>query len=144
MTVRDAELLEQTWRDPPGIYGWICAINHKTIARRYIVTAFGFFIAAGILAALMRLQLSRPNMTRLSPQAYNEAFTLHGSTMMFLVAVPIMEAIGLWITPLMLGARNLAFPRLAAFSYWLYLGGILMLWIPHALNTTPDCPTAKR
>ncbi len=130
--------LAETWADKPGWVGFFTTVDHKRIAGRYIVTAIGLLFLAGTLGLDMRLQLSAPNMNRLSPQAYNEAFTLHGSTMMFLVAVPVMEAIGLWITPLMLGQRNLAFPRLAAYSYWLYLGGVLMLWISHALNATPD------
>jgi cytochrome c oxidase subunit 1 len=130
--------LAETWADKPGWWGFLTTVDHKRIAARYVVTAVALLFLAGVLALDMRLQLSRPNMTRLGPQAYNEAFTLHGSTMMFLVAVPLMEALGLWLTPLMLGQRNLAFPRLAAFSYWMYLGGVLMLWIPHALNATPD------
>ena len=69
---------------------------------------------------------------------YNEAFALHGSTMLFLFSVPVMEAMAMWLVPLMLGQRNLAFPRLSAFSFWLYLGGVLMLWVSHALNITPD------
>jgi heme/copper-type cytochrome/quinol oxidase subunit 1 len=64
----------------------------------------------------------------------NEAFALHGSTMLFLVSVPVMEAMALWLVPLMLGTRNMAFPRLDAFSFWLYLGGVLMLWMPHAIG----------
>ena len=134
----DRQQLAHTWDDKPGWWGFFTTVDHKRIAARYVVTAGGLMFLAGMLALDMRLQLSQPGMTRLSPQAYNEAFTLHGSTMMFLVAVPILEAVGLWLTPLMLGARNLAFPRLAAFSYWMYLGGVLMLWIPHALNLTPD------
>ena len=128
----------ETWADKPGWWGFLTTVDHKRIAARYVLTAGALMFLAGMLALDMRLQLSLPGMRRLSPQAYNEAFTLHGSTMMFLVAVPILEAVGLWLTPLMLGARNVAFPRLAAFSYWMYLGGVLMLWIPHALNMTPD------
>jgi cytochrome c oxidase subunit I len=77
-------------------------------------------------------------MKRMGPQLYNESFTLHGSTMLFLVSVPVMEAMAIWLVPLMLGQRALAFPRLAAFSYWVYLGGVMMLWVPHALGITPD------
>jgi cytochrome c oxidase subunit 1 len=91
-----------------------------------------------MLALDMRLQLSQPNMKRMDPQLYNESFSLHGSTMLFLVSVPAMEAMAIWLVPLMLGQRNLAFPRLGAFSYWLYLGGVLMLWVPHLLGITPD------
>jgi cytochrome c oxidase subunit 1 len=93
---------------------------------------------AGMLAMDMRLQLSAPGLHRMGPQLYDESFALHGSTMLFLVSVPVMEAMALWLVPLMLGQRNMAFPRLAAFSYWLYIGGVLMLWLPHALGITPD------
>jgi hypothetical protein len=87
-SAEDIGLLEQTWRDPPGVMGWFSAINHKTIGVRFIVTAFGFFVAGGLLAAAMRMQLARPNNTLLGPDLYNQVFTMHGTTMMFLFAVP--------------------------------------------------------
>ncbi len=126
------------WRDKPGLWGFLTTVDHKRIAARYIVTTLALLIVAGILALDMRLQLSQPGMERMGPQRYNEAFSLHGSTMLFLVSVPVMEAMALWLVPLMLGQRNMAYPRLAAYSYWLYLGGVLMLWVPHALDVTPD------
>jgi cytochrome c oxidase subunit I len=127
-----------TWGDAPGLWGFLTTVDHKRLAARYVLTAVGLLFLAGMLALDMRLQLSQPGMTRMGPQSYDEAFALHGSTMLFLVSVPVMEAMGIWLVPLMLGQRNLAFPRLTAYSYWLYLGGILMLWIPHALGITPD------
>jgi cytochrome c oxidase subunit I+III len=131
-------LLEKAWSDPPGLAGTLAAINHKTIARRYIVTAFCFFLAAGVLAALMRLQLARPENTLLGPDLYNQVFTMHGTTMMFLFAVPIMETIGVYLVPLMVGARSIAFPRMNAFSYWIYLFGGLMLYVAFFLDIGPD------
>ncbi|WP_157220877.1 cbb3-type cytochrome c oxidase subunit I [Flavisphingomonas formosensis] len=133
-----AAQLRQTWRDPPGLWGFLTTVDHKRIAARYIVTTLFLLFLAGMLAMDMRLQLSAPGLHRMDPQLYNESFSLHGSTMLFLVSVPVMEAMALWLVPLMLGQRNMAFPRLAAFSYWLYLGGVLMLWLPHAVNITPD------
>ncbi|WP_375421107.1 cbb3-type cytochrome c oxidase subunit I [uncultured Sphingomonas sp.] len=133
-----AQRLAQTWGDAPGIWGFLTTVDHKRIAARYILTVVVLLFLAGLLALDMRLQLSRPDMNRMGPQLYNESFTLHGSTMLFLVSVPVMEAMAIWLVPLMLGQRALAFPRLAAFSYWLYLGGVLMLWVPHALGITPD------
>jgi len=130
--------LERTWAEPPGWLGFLTTVDHKRIAARYIVTAIALLALAGLLAIDLRLQLSGPNMTRLGPQGFNEAFSLHGSTMLFLVAVPVMEAMAMWLVPLMLGQRNMAFPRLNAFSYWMYLGGILMMWGPHLFNVTPD------
>jgi cytochrome c oxidase subunit 1 len=139
--IPDADRLDrlaQTWRDPPGIWGFLTTVDHKRIAARYIVTALLLMFLAGMLALDMRWQLSIAENTRMGPQLFNESFSLHGSTMLFLVSVPVMEAMALWLVPLMLGQRNMAFPRLGAFSFWLYLGGMLTLWIAHALDVTPD------
>ena len=135
---REARTLEETWRDPPGWIGCLSAINHKTIGLRFIITAFGFFLAGGMLAALMRLQLARPQNTLVGPDLYNQLFTMHGTTMMFLFAVPVMQAVAVYIVPLMIGARSIAFPRLNAFAYWIYLFGGLMLYVAFALNIGPD------
>src|SRR4051794_1985329 len=89
--------LEATWGNPPGLVGWLSEVDHKAIARRFIVTAFAFFALAGILAALMRIQLARPENTFLSPDLYNQVFTMHGTTMMFLFAVPVVLAMGIYI-----------------------------------------------
>jgi cytochrome c oxidase subunit 1 len=132
------EALERTWSDPPGLWGWLTTVDHKRIAARYIVTAFAFFGLAGVSALVMRLQLLKPENQLLDPQRYNELFTLHGSTMMFLFAVPIMEAVSLYLTPLMCGARNMAFPRLNAYSYYVYLAGGLVLWGGWLVNAGPD------
>jgi cytochrome c oxidase subunit I+III len=130
--------LEQTWRVGPGFWGWLCAAEHHEIGKRFIVTAFGFFLAGGVLAALMRLQLARPNNTLLGPDLYNQVFTMHGTTMMFLFAVPVMEGLGVYLVPMMVGARNIAFPRLNAYSYWLYLFGGLLLYVAFFVNVGPD------
>jgi heme/copper-type cytochrome/quinol oxidase subunit 1 len=127
ITTADEERLRRqladTWYVPRGIIGWFSVADHKTIGRRYIVTAFGFFIFAGVLAALMRVQLAVPNNHFLGPDLYNQLFTVHGTMMMFLFAVPVMEALGVYLVPLMVGTRNIAFPRLNAFSYYVYLFG---------------------
>jgi len=130
--------LASVWSDAPGLWGFLTTVNHKRIAARYILAVVALMFLAGMLALDMRLQLSQPNLNRMDPQLYNESFSLHGSTMLFLVSVPVMEAMAIWLVPLMLGQRNLAFPRLGAFSFWLYLGGVLMLWVPHELGITPD------
>jgi cytochrome c oxidase subunit I+III len=130
--------LEHTWAQPPGLWNWLRSVDHKSIGKRYIVTAFGFFVLAGLLAAGMRAQLSRPENHILGPDAYNQFFTMHGLTMMFLFAVPIMEAMGLYLVPLMIGARNVAFPRLNAYGYWTYLFGGVFLYLMFFLNTGPD------
>jgi cytochrome c oxidase subunit I+III len=130
--------LHKTWDDPPGLLGFLATVDHKRIAARYVCTTMAMLFLAGVLALDMRLQLSFPDMKRMGPQGYNEAFSLHGSTMLFLVSVPVMEAMAMWLVPLMLGQRTMAFPRLNAFSYWMYLFGVLMLWGPHLFNVTPD------
>ncbi|MDQ1591118.1 MAG: cytochrome c oxidase subunit [Pyrinomonadaceae bacterium] len=130
--------LERTWSDEPGLWNWLRSVDHKSIGKRYIVTAFIFFLLGGLLALIMRLQLSRPENTLLGPDQYNQIFTMHGTTMMFLFAIPVMEAMGIYLVPLMLGTRNIAFPRLAAFSYWIYLFGGITLYVFFFLNIGPD------
>ncbi|MDK1389193.1 cytochrome c oxidase subunit I [Sinorhizobium sp. 8-89] len=130
--------LSQTWSASPGFWGALATVDHKVIARRYIVTAFVFLILGGLLAIAMRIQLAWPEARFLDPDRYNQIFTTHGSTMMFLFAVPVMEAMAIYLVPLMVGTRNIAFPRLNAFSYWIILIGGLLLWISFALDAAPD------
>jgi cytochrome c oxidase subunit I+III len=130
--------LEETWRVPRGLVGWLSANDHRSIGRRYIVTAFVFFVLAGLQAGLMRLQLAMPGNNVLGPDQYNQVFTVHGVTMMFLFAVPVMEAIGVYLVPLMVGTRNIAFPRLVAFSYYVYLFGGSLLYVALLTNSGPD------
>ena len=138
---REAEALAQldrTWRPPPGLWGWIITVDHKKIAKRYIVTCFVWFLLGGINAALMRLQLSRPENTLLGPDMYNQLFTTHGTAMMFLFAVPVMLAMALYLVPLLVGTREVAFPRLNAFGYWVFLIGGLLLFTGLYVNAGPD------
>jgi cytochrome c oxidase subunit 1 len=131
--------LDETWREPPGLLGWFRVVNHRHIGKRFIITAFVFFVLGGLLAVLMRLQLARPENGFLGPDKYNQIFTMHGTTMMFLFAVPMMfEALSVYLVPLMVGARNIAFPRLNAYSYYIYLFGGIMLWVAFVWNTGPD------
>ena len=130
--------LSATWKEPSGLWGWMTSTNHKSIAKRYIITALIFFALGGIEAAVMRMQLSRPENRFIGPDLYNQIFTMHGSTMMFLFAVPVMEAVGLYLVPLMIGTRNVAFPRLNALGYWMYLGGCVLLYAAFFFNTGPD------
>ncbi|HXV01147.1 MAG TPA: cytochrome c oxidase subunit I [Caulobacteraceae bacterium] len=130
--------LTEVWGTKPTLWGWLTTVDHKLIGRRYIVTAIFFLFLGGIAALVMRLQLGGPNAHIVGPDTYNQLFTMHGSTMMFLFAVPVMETIGVFLVPLMIGTRNVAFPRLNAFSYWVYLFGGLMLWTAFFLNSGPD------
>jgi cytochrome c oxidase subunit 1 len=137
----DAELrtrLAKTWGTASGIIGSLSSVDHKVIGRRYIVTAFIFLFLGGLSAAAMRIQLARPESGLIGPDFYNQLFTMHGTTMMFLFAVPVMEAFAVYLVPLMVGTRNIAFPRLNAFSYWVYLFGGSFLWISFMLNIGPD------
>ena len=130
--------LRHTWRDPDGLVGWLSAIDHKTVGLRFILTAMGFFVAGGILAALIRLQLARAANGLIGPDVYNQIFTMHGTTMMFLFAVPVMLGMAVYLVPLMLGTRSIAFPRMVAFAYWVYLFGGVMLYGAFFVNTGPN------
>jgi len=137
-SAEDVEALERSWRNPLGLMGWFSFTTHQAIGLRYIITAFVFLCIGGIEALLMRTQLASADNTFLSAEKYNQIFTLHGTTMMFLFAVPVMEGMGVYLVPMMLGTRNVAFPRLNAFGYYMYLFGGLTLYIGVLSNTIPD------
>ena len=106
---------------------WLATVDHKRIGILYIVTSLAFFVAGGIVALLMRVQLARPNEHVFTRDTYDQLFTMHGTTMIFLVVVPVFAGLGNFLVPLMIGARDMAFPRLNALSYWFYLlGGIVL------------------
>ncbi len=107
---------------------WITTVDHKRIGILYLVTCLVFLGAGGILALLLRVQLAQPNEHFLTRDSYSEVFTLHGTVMVFLVVVPILAGFGNFLVPLMIGARDVAFPRLNALSYWLFLFGGLVLF----------------
>jgi cytochrome c oxidase subunit 1 len=130
--------LEQTWRGRSGFWGWLTTTDHKSIGLRYIITAFVFFLLGGVEAAMVRAQLARPENRLIGPDLYNQLFSMHGTTMMFLFAVPMMTAMGLYLVPLMIGTRNVAFPRLNAYGYYVYLIGGLFLYVNFFLNTGID------
>jgi cytochrome c oxidase subunit I len=110
------------------VASWVVTTDHKKIGILYIATCLVFFVAGGIMALLMRTQLATPNETIVTGNSYNELFTMHGTTMIFLVIVPILAGFGNYLVPLMIGARDMAFPRLNALSYWLFLmGGIVLM-----------------
>jgi cytochrome c oxidase subunit I len=130
--------LRRIWGTPRGLWGFLTTVDHKVIGLRYIATAFFFMALGGLSSAIMRHQLAGPDRHLISPDFYDQLFTMHGSTMMFLFAVPVMEGIAVYFVPLMIGTRNVAFPRLNAFSYWVYLFGGLMLWAAFVVNEGPD------
>ncbi len=130
--------LDAVWRNRTGFIGWLTTTDHKSIAKRYVATAFIFFLLAGLEAATMRAQLSRPENGFLGPDTYNQFFTMHGTTMMFLFAVPVMIGVGLYLVPLLVGTRNVAFPRANAMGYWVYLIGGLLIYGGFLVNSGPD------
>ncbi len=132
------ERFEGSWRVPRGFAGWFATVNNSDLGARYMVTSLGFFAAAGVMALFMRLQLSVPENTFLDPETYNQLFTMHGSTMMYLFVVPFLEGLANFILPQMLGARDLAYPRLTAFGYWLYLFGGLVFFSSFLVDAVPD------
>jgi len=130
--------LHATWARPNGLIGWLGSVDHKEIGRRYIITALAFLALGGLMALHMRLQLMFPDNDLMGPGLFNETFTMHGTTMMFLFAVPVMQGVQIYLTPIMVGTRAMAFPRLTAFSYYMYLFGGLFLWGAHFLRFGPD------
>jgi cytochrome c oxidase subunit I+III len=129
-----AAKLTGAWAEGEGALAWLSAIGHKTTGRRFVLISFGFFLAAGVLAVLMRLQLAVPENDLIGPDLYNQIFSVHGTAMMFLFAVPIMQGVAIYLIPLMVGAREIAFPRLAAFAMWMLLFGGLLLFVSLLLN----------
>jgi cytochrome c oxidase subunit 1 len=121
-----------------GIWSWITTVDHKRIGILYFVSALAFFLIGGIEAMFIRLQLATPENTLLSAQAYNQLFTMHGVTMLLFAIMPMSAAFFNFIVPLQIGARDVAFPRLNAFSYWLFLFGALFLNSSFFLGGAPD------
>jgi heme/copper-type cytochrome/quinol oxidase subunit 1 len=115
------ERLTRLWPPPQSVLSWLATVDHKKLGKRYIITAFVFFALGGVEAAMIRAQLARPEAHLLSPEAYNQLFTMHGVTMMFLFVQPVLSGFSFYLTPLLIGARELAFPRLNSFSYYVFL-----------------------
>ena len=113
--------LTAIWEPPRTLYSWFATVDHKRIGLRYLVVSFAFLALGGLDAAFMRAQLARPENHLLTPEAYDQLFTMHGTTMIFWYASPILSGFGNYLVPLMIGARDMAFPRLNAFSFWSYL-----------------------
>ncbi|HTQ15089.1 MAG TPA: cytochrome c oxidase subunit I [Rhizomicrobium sp.] len=130
--------LDRLWETAPGFAGWISSVDHKEIGLRYIVTAFAFLVAGGVEALIFRLQLAGPNEHLLTPEQYDQLFTVHGMTMIFLYAGPVLSGFSNYLWPLLLGARDMALPRLNALSYWIYLCAGLFLYTAFAFGFGPN------
>ncbi|MBC8171061.1 MAG: cbb3-type cytochrome c oxidase subunit I, partial [Anaerolineae bacterium] len=132
------EQFSRVWIDPKGIWELLKGVQNQPIGIRLIGLAIFFLILGGIQALLMRTQLAVPNNTFLDPETYNRLMTMHGTTMMFLVAIPMIEGIGTLVLPQMLGSRELPFPRLAAFAFWTFLFGGLIFYFGFFIDAVPD------
>jgi cytochrome c oxidase subunit I len=126
------------WETAPGVKGFFGTVDHKEIGVRYIVTAFVFLALGGIEALIMRLQLAGPNLSLLTPEQYDQLFSTHGMTMIFLYASPILSGFSNYLWPLLLGSRDMAFPRLNALSYWIYLASGLFLYAGFLTGNGPN------
>ena len=130
--------LTEIWEDPPGLAGFFGTVDHKKIGIRYIVTAFVFLLLGGIEAGLMRAQLAGPDLHLLTPEQYNELFSMHGITMIFLYAGPVLSGFSNYLWPLLFGSRDMAFPRLNALSYWIFLFAGIFIYASFLMGAAPN------
>ena len=131
--------LERVWTERKGIFGWLTTTDHKKIGLMYLFASLAFFAAGGIEALLMRTQLAGPDAHVLGPEAYDQAFTMHGVTMIFFFVIPMTTgAFGNYLLPLMIGARDLAFPRANAFSFWTFVLSGIFVYVSLAIGKAPD------
>lgn len=130
--------LDQIWDRPAGLRGVLTSVNHSELGLRFMLASFVFFAIAGCLAMLIRAQLATPGGAFLDTALYNQFFTMHGSLMMFLFAIPMLEGLGMYLLPKMLGSRDLAFPRLSALGWWCYLFGGLIILSALVAGVAPD------
>jgi len=130
--------LTRLWETEPGIKGFFGTVDHKEIGLRYIVTAFILLVFGGIEALIMRVQLATPGATFLTPEQYNQLFSTHGMTMIFLYASPVLSGFSNYLWPLLMGSRDMAFPRLNAFSYWVYLASAAFMYAGFLTGNGPN------
>lgn len=130
--------LDAIWRAGPGWRGVLANVNHSDLGKRFMVAALVYFAIGGALAMLIRAQLASPRAAFVGPEVFNQLFTMHGSLMMFMFAIPFFEGLALYMLPKMLGARDMAFPRLSAFGWWCYFLGGLILLTALLLGVAPD------
>ena len=129
--------LAAIWATGPGVQR-LAAVNHSVLGLRMMITSFVFFAIGGVLGMLTRVQLATPNSTFMDAGTYNQVFTMHGSMMLFLFAIPMVESVAVYLTPKILGTRDFAFPRLTAYGYWCYLFGATILTVSLLAGVAPD------
>jgi cytochrome c oxidase subunit 1 len=132
------EAIPLTRPERSALWTWITSTNHKTIGLNYILSGLVFFAVGGLEALMIRVQLAQPNNTVLNADTFNQFFTMHGTTMVFLFGMPVLIGFANYLVPLMIGARDMVFPRLNAMSYWLFLGGGLLMYSSFLLGGAPD------
>ncbi|WP_069050870.1 cytochrome c oxidase subunit I [Blastomonas sp. RAC04] len=130
--------LDAVWRGLPGWRGFVCEVNHGAIGLRFMITAIVYFAIGGVLAMLIRVQLASPRAAFVGPDIYNQLFTMHGTIMMFLFAIPKLEGLALYLLPKVMGARDMAYPRLSALGWWCYALGGLILLVAMLAGVAPD------
>ena len=133
-----AERLDEMWGEKPGLASFISTVDHKRIGFRYFYTGMLFLVLGGLEAMAIRMQLAGPNLELLTPEAFNQLFSMHGITMMFLFAMPVLSGFGNYFVPLMIGARDMAFPRLNAFGYWVFLAGGVFMYSAFLTGDAPN------
>lgn len=133
-----AERLDAVWTERPGLATWLTTVDHKKIGVKYIYTSFIFFILGGIESLVIRAQLAQPNLELVNAEAFDQMFSMHGITMMFLFAMPMLSGFGNYFVPLMIGTRDMAFPRLNAFGYWVFLAGGIFLYSSFLVGQAPN------
>src|SRR5205085_7949344 len=124
------------WMDE--VWSWITTVDHKRIGILYLTTSFTFFLIGGIEALILRIQLAKPEQHIITADLYNSLFTMHATTMIFLVIMPMGAAFFNFLVPLMIGARDVAFPRLNAWSYWAFIAGGILLHISYLFGGAPN------
>lgn len=136
--LRRHRALSRIWASDPGVRGWFTTVNHTDLGRMFLAASVVFFVIGGLLAMLIRAQLASPRSAFLGPEAYAQVFTMHGTLMMFLFAIPFFEGLAVYLLPKMLGARDLAYPRLSAYGFWCYVLGGSLLVGSLAFGVAPD------
>ncbi len=132
-----AQRLKTEWETPKSLWGKFATVDHKEIGIRYIVTALVFMCIGGIEALIVRVQLARPDAALVSPEVYDQLFTMHGITMIFWYAQPILSGFAIYVIPMMIGARDMALPRLNAFTYWAFLLSGILVYIAPCMGQAP-------
>jgi cytochrome c oxidase subunit I+III len=136
---KSREEFEKVWTAPEtGWKSWFATVNNQPFGNRFMAASLVFFLIAGMMALLMRLQLAVPDNDLLGPDTYNRLFTMHGATMMFLVILPFLEGLAIYFVPLFVGAREMAFPRMSAFSFWVFISGGFIFFAGFLFNAVPD------